>query len=91
MALRLDHRGGKAAEGAAQRGSGAAGEPGEGAKSSRVWARQSAPRGASRLYSSPLVSFSGSLVLTEVQLEGKKAMAGATYLAGARLSGELLG
>ncbi len=33
----------------------------------------------------------GSLVLTEVQLEGKKAMAGATYLAGARLSGELLG
>lgn len=33
----------------------------------------------------------GSLELLEVQPEGKKAMSGSTYLAGARLSGELLG
>ena len=33
----------------------------------------------------------GALVLLEVQLEGKKAMPGEAYLAGARLVGQRLG
>lgn len=63
---------------------------------SRVAERQGTQGAPGEVLSGPGEQFlvacgQGTLALTEVQLEGKKAMPGATYLAGARLEGQRLG